>query len=193
MFRDPHDGRGRGGVWSTVPWKLQSPDPQELACVAEELALNAIVGQAQALLETCGKAVDLGDVYEWAFQDTDFAFLFDVRFDGIEESELADPSGWRACASKTGSSPSPTCLTSIPMSRTRARRHTVGDNDRRPRGHPQLNTGALEPPPPGPPLVTGQRRVRLESVSGQIQVSDPDNNRLMPTACPVLSLESGES
>jgi hypothetical protein len=75
---------------STVSWKLQSPDEQELACVAEELALNAIVGQAQTLLETRGRAVDLGDVYEEAFQDVDFAFLFDARFDGIEESELAD-------------------------------------------------------------------------------------------------------
>lgn len=75
---------------STVAWKLQSPDEHELACVAEELALNAIAGQAQALLETRGQPVDLGDVYEEAFQDADFEFLFDARFDGIEESELAE-------------------------------------------------------------------------------------------------------
>lgn len=75
---------------STVVWKLQSPDPQELACVAEELALNPIVGQAQALLEVRGRPVDLGDVYEEAFQDIDFEFLFDPSFDGIEEPEIGE-------------------------------------------------------------------------------------------------------
>ena len=75
---------------STVVWKLQSPDQQELACVAEELALSAIVGQAQALLEMRGQQVNIGDVYEEAFQDTDFEFLFDPSFDGIEESGIAD-------------------------------------------------------------------------------------------------------
>lgn len=75
---------------STVVWNLQSPDHQELACVAEELALNAIVGQAQALQEVRGRPVDLGDVYEDAFQDIDFEFRFDPSFDGIEESEIGE-------------------------------------------------------------------------------------------------------
>lgn len=76
---------------STVVWKLQSPDQQELARVAEELALNASIGQAAALLETHGQEVDLGDVYELAFQDLDFEFLLEARFDGIEDSNLAQP------------------------------------------------------------------------------------------------------
>lgn len=75
---------------STVVWKLQSPDPQDLACVAEELALNAIIQQAGVNLELQGREADLDDVYEEAFQDTDFEFLFDPKFDGIEESEMAD-------------------------------------------------------------------------------------------------------
>lgn len=75
---------------STVVWKLQSPDQQELACVAEELALSAIVDQVEALFEIRGQSADLSQVYEEAFQDTDFEFLFDASFDGIEESELAE-------------------------------------------------------------------------------------------------------
>lgn len=78
---------------STVIWKLQSPDHQQLACVAEELALNAIINQAQVDLELRGLEADLDDVYEEAFQDSDFEFLFDPKFDGIEESEMAEFSG----------------------------------------------------------------------------------------------------
>ena len=75
---------------STVVWKLQSPDHQELACLAEEFALYAIVGRAQALLEVRGRPVDLGDVYEEAFQDIDFAFLFHPSFGEVEESEIGE-------------------------------------------------------------------------------------------------------
>lgn len=75
---------------SNVVWKLQSPNPQELACVAEELALNAIIQQAGVNLELQDREADLDDVYEEAFQDTDFEFLFAPQFDGIEDSEMAD-------------------------------------------------------------------------------------------------------
>jgi hypothetical protein len=40
-------------VWvSTIAWRLQSLDPRWRAGVAKELALDAIVGQARAVLET---------------------------------------------------------------------------------------------------------------------------------------------
>lgn len=78
---------------STVVWKLQSPDHQELACVAEELALNSIIHQVEVSLELQGLEVNLDDVYEEAFQGTDFEFLLDSKFDGIEESEPAESSG----------------------------------------------------------------------------------------------------
>jgi len=77
----------------TVVWKLQSPDHQQLACVAEELALYAIINQAQVDLDLRGLEADLDAVYEEAFQDTDFEFLFDPKFDGIEESEMDEFSG----------------------------------------------------------------------------------------------------
>lgn len=58
--------------------------------MADEMALNATIGRAQVDLELRSLEADLDDVYEEAFQDTDFEFLFDPRFDGIDESELAE-------------------------------------------------------------------------------------------------------
>src|SRR5262245_8422568 len=37
-----------------VAWKLQSPDPQGLACVGEELALHALIQSAEAILDHNG-------------------------------------------------------------------------------------------------------------------------------------------
>lgn len=60
-------------------WKLFDPAHEHrLACTAEELALNAIFRCAEGLLEEAGEdPVPFEDVEDVAFEDTDFATLFD--------------------------------------------------------------------------------------------------------------------
>jgi hypothetical protein len=71
----------------TVAWKLQSPDPQILACVGEELALHALIQCAEAILEGKGAEADFDLLRETALEDEDYALLFDPQWDGIEDSE----------------------------------------------------------------------------------------------------------
>jgi hypothetical protein len=71
----------------TVAWKLQSPDPQVLACVGEELALHALIQSAEAILESKGASAGFDLLRETAFEDEDYALLFDPQWDGIEDSE----------------------------------------------------------------------------------------------------------
>jgi hypothetical protein len=71
----------------TVAWKLLSPDPQALACVGEELALHALIQGAEAILEGKGIQADFDVLRETAFEDEDYALLFDPQWDGIEGSE----------------------------------------------------------------------------------------------------------
>src|SRR5262249_10609652 len=70
----------------TVAWKLHSPDLQTLACVGEELALHALIQSAEAILDDGGTEEDFDSLREAAFEDEDYALLFDPRWDGIEES-----------------------------------------------------------------------------------------------------------
>jgi hypothetical protein len=70
----------------TVVWKLQAPEQYELACVAEELALYALIEQARAELDERGVDADFGDFCDDAFQDLDFLWLFDPKYDGIADS-----------------------------------------------------------------------------------------------------------
>jgi len=74
----------------TVAWKLTSPDPQWLACVGEELALDALLRQAEIQLDVEGEHADFGDFEDVAFEDTDFKVLFDPAWDGIEDSEVGE-------------------------------------------------------------------------------------------------------
>ena len=71
----------------TVAWKLHSPDPQMLACVGEELALHALIQRAEAILDDKGTEADFDLLRETAFEDEDYALLFDPQWDGIEESK----------------------------------------------------------------------------------------------------------
>lgn len=71
----------------TVAWKLQSSDPQVLACVGEELALRALIQSAEVILESKGAEADFGSLCETAFEDEDYVLLFDPQWDGIEDSE----------------------------------------------------------------------------------------------------------
>ena len=66
---------------------------KEFACVAEELALNTTIHQAEVSLELQGLEANLDGVYDEAFQDTDFEFLFDPKFDRVEETKITGVSG----------------------------------------------------------------------------------------------------
>jgi hypothetical protein len=72
---------------ATVASKLVHPNHSSLACVGEELALNAIVDAAAAILELRGAEADLGDFLELATEDADYELLFDMAWDGIEDSD----------------------------------------------------------------------------------------------------------
>lgn len=70
-----------------VAWKLHSPDPQTLACVGEELALHALIQSAEAIVVEKGTETEFDLLREAAFEDEDYALLFDPKWDGIEDSE----------------------------------------------------------------------------------------------------------
>ena len=76
----------------TVAWKVaqRRPPSQLLSCVAEELALYALIKEAEAHMEIQELAYDFGDFEDVAFQDLDFEWLYDPKFDGIEDSALAN-------------------------------------------------------------------------------------------------------
>jgi hypothetical protein len=82
--------------WATtvavVGWKLAQPGRLALACVAEELALFALIRKAQVLLDLREIENDeqaWSDFRDLAFEDEDFLFLFNPEFDGIEETDWA--------------------------------------------------------------------------------------------------------
>ncbi|MFC1707245.1 hypothetical protein ACFL59_10605 [Planctomycetota bacterium] len=77
----------------TVAWKLSAPDEQLLACLAEELALHAIVQRASGLLVVEAIEPDFGTFCDIAFKDQDYLFLFDGAQDGIEDSAIGDAMG----------------------------------------------------------------------------------------------------
>jgi hypothetical protein len=75
---------------ATVAWKLAQPQWHLLACIAEELALNAMVRKAEALLEDQGKKPDVVLFEDSALEDLDFDVMFDPAWDGYaEETSLA--------------------------------------------------------------------------------------------------------
>jgi hypothetical protein len=82
--------------WTTtvavVGWKLAQPGEVTLACVAEELALYALIRQAQVQLDLREEENDeqaWSDFRDLVFEDEDFLFLFNPELDGIEETEWA--------------------------------------------------------------------------------------------------------
>ena len=71
----------------TVAWKLAQPAWIRPACVAEELALRALIREAEAVLEQEGRRpFDFGDFEDEAFDDLDFEYLFTPATDGIDRS-----------------------------------------------------------------------------------------------------------
>lgn len=69
----------------TVVWKVLAPEQFELACVAEEMLLDGLLQRTKD--ETDDEAIveGLDEFIDAAFQDTDFLFLFDPKFDGIQD------------------------------------------------------------------------------------------------------------
>ena len=76
-----------------VEWKLFALGEHKLACLAEELALNALIGCATGLLETRGSKADFTNLEEVAFEDRDFDSLFAMAEDGIEDTEIGEQLG----------------------------------------------------------------------------------------------------
>jgi len=70
---------------ATVAWKLAQPQWHPLACIAEELALNAVVRKAEALLEAQGRKPDFILFEDSALEDLDIEVMFDPAWDGYEE------------------------------------------------------------------------------------------------------------
>jgi hypothetical protein len=82
--------------WTTavavVGWKLAQRERPALSCVAEELALNALIREAVTQLEMHDQESDRAawdDFRDLAFEDEDFGYLFDPAFDGIENDPEA--------------------------------------------------------------------------------------------------------
>lgn len=78
---------------SAVAYKLVRPGNFRLASVGEELALHALIDEAEAVLEVAGEDTDLADFREAATEDLDCLLLFEMRFDGFEHSPVADRLG----------------------------------------------------------------------------------------------------
>jgi len=75
---------------AAVAWKLAQPQWHPLACIAEELALNAVVRKAEAFLEDQGKKADFALFQDSALEDLDFEVMFDPAWDGYAvETSLA--------------------------------------------------------------------------------------------------------
>jgi hypothetical protein len=71
----------------SVAGKLSDRHPHMLASVAEEMALAAILDEAQAILDEDDHDADIRAEAEGAYEDADFEILFDPRLDGLEEDD----------------------------------------------------------------------------------------------------------
>lgn len=78
---------------SAVAYKLVQPGNWPLASVGEEFALHALIDQAEAALAIAGEDANLEDFRDAATEDLDCLLLFDMRFDGFEDSPVADRLG----------------------------------------------------------------------------------------------------
>jgi hypothetical protein len=72
----------------TVAWKLAQPERHPLTCVAEELALRAIIVEAEGVLAEEDEDADFGAFEDEAYEDTDFEYLFTPAADGIDDSPV---------------------------------------------------------------------------------------------------------
>lgn len=77
----------------SVGLKLAQDEPTELSSVAEELALNAIIDQAEAWLDVEGKKADFELFRDEVYQDFDFELLLSPEFDGVEYAGIIAAGG----------------------------------------------------------------------------------------------------
>jgi hypothetical protein len=82
----------------TVAWKLAQPQHIPLSSLAEELAVWTIIERAKVALEEAeDNEEDIDEAFEAFiddyFDDTDFQYLFDNSYDGIDETQLAQIMG----------------------------------------------------------------------------------------------------
>ena len=77
----------------TVAWKLAQREPLRLSCVAEELAAQVLLQEAEAIAEEHDQIVDYSSFRDTLFEDLDFEFLYDETYDGIEGTELGETMG----------------------------------------------------------------------------------------------------
>lgn len=89
----------------TVAWKLTQPKPAVLSSLAEEIAAWAILTTAQVHIELAQEVnhkqtiEDLfGSFIDMLFEDTDFLFLFDQEYDGIENTTVGQMLGMTSLA-----------------------------------------------------------------------------------------------
>ncbi len=81
----------------TVAWKLAQAEHMLLSSLAEEVAAWMIVNMAKAILEE--KMEDaFDDFINIYFEDTDFLYLFDDAYDGIDESQVGQIMGMSSLA-----------------------------------------------------------------------------------------------
>lgn len=87
----------------TVAWKLAQPQRIPLSCVAEELAVWTMIKIAKGVLEdTEGYEGGIDNAFfefigEY-FEDTDFEYLYDDAYDGIDETEVGQSLGMSSLA-----------------------------------------------------------------------------------------------
>jgi hypothetical protein len=71
-----------------VAYKFQDQEAfWTLNSIAEQMAMNAILGEAEGYAENYNAKIDLAKLTDQLFCDIDFELLFDPRFDGIEDDE----------------------------------------------------------------------------------------------------------
>ncbi len=95
----------------TVAWKLAQPEHHPLSSLAEELAAHAIIREAMARLEMEEEEEDaegkgdqeqthepLDAFLDAYFEDMDVEILFEDRYDGLDETEIAKVLGMSSLA-----------------------------------------------------------------------------------------------
>ncbi len=98
----PHFYRKFAVCIITVAWKLAQSEPMPLSSLAEEVAAWAIINQAKSLVEDDeGEAAGeqaFDPFIDGYFEDTDFLYLFENEYDGIDEAEVAQVLGMSSLA-----------------------------------------------------------------------------------------------
>lgn len=86
----------------TITWKLAQAKHTLFASLAEELAAWTLVREAQRLLqddlEGATDKDNLDAFIDEIFEDTDFEFLFDDAYDGIDETAVGEAMGMTSLA-----------------------------------------------------------------------------------------------